>query len=291
MRAPIPFMKMNGLGNDFVVIDRRRDPVRLTDAEIARIADRDAGIGCDQLIWIEPGPGDADAFMRIHNAEGAEVDACGNATRCIAALVMDETGKGQAAIATNAGLLIGSKGSAPGAITIDMGVPRFDWQDIPLSEPFDDTRGIELQVGPIDAPLLHTPSVVNIGNPHAIFWVDDLEVVDLAQVGSMLEHHPLFPARANISLARIASKTALDLKVWERGAGLTRACGTAACAAAVAAARKGLTERRVTVTLPGGPLDIDWRATDDHVLMTGPWQHDFDGEIDPGILDPEPMSA
>ena len=166
-----------------------------------------------------------------------------------------------------------------------MGVPRFSWEDIPLSEPFHDTRGIELQVGPIDAPLIHTPSVVNVGNPHCIFWVKDIDVIDLAKVGPMLEHHPLFPERANISLARVDARDRITLKVWERGAGLTRACGTAACAAAVAGARRRLTGRTVTVTLPGGNLSIEWRESDDHILMTGPVAYDFEGTL------PEALAA
>jgi diaminopimelate epimerase len=160
-----------------------------------------------------------------------------------------------------------------------MGAPRFGWRDIPLSEEFADTRAIELQVGPIDAPLIHSPSVVNVGNPHCIFWVRSLDVVDLAAVGPMLEHHPLFPERANVSLARIDSREALTLKVWERGVGLTQACGTAACAAAVCAARKRLTGRAVTVTLPGGDLHIAWRESDDHILMTGPVTYDYEGTL------------
>lgn len=160
-----------------------------------------------------------------------------------------------------------------------MGTPRFGWQDIPLAEEFRDTRAIELQVGPIDAPIIHSPSVVNVGNPHCIFWVKSLDVIDLAAVGPMLEHHPMFPERANISLAHVTSRDALTLKVWERGVGLTRACGTAACAAAVCAARKRLTGRTVTVTLPGGDLLIEWREGDDHILMTGPVSYDFEGVL------------
>jgi diaminopimelate epimerase len=165
-----------------------------------------------------------------------------------------------------------------------MGEPRFGWKDIPLSESFADTRHIELQVGPIDAPLIHSPSVANVGNPHCIFWVRDLDVVDLAKVGPMLEHHPLFRERANITLARVDAPDHMTLKVWERGAGLTRACGTAACAATAAAARIRLTGRRATVTLPGGDLLIEWRERDDHLLMTGPVTYEFDGTLPPDLL-------
>ena len=165
-------------------------------------------------------------------------------------------------------------------ITVDMGRPRFGWQDIPLAEPFHDTRTIELQIGPIDKPILHSPSVVNVGNPHAVFWVEDVAAYDLGRFGPMLENHPIFPERANISLAHVTSPDAITLRTWERGAGLTRACGSAACAAAVCAARKGLTGRKVTVTLPGGPLEIEWRA-DDRILMTGPVELEHEGVLEP----------
>ncbi len=164
------------------------------------------------------------------------------------------------------------------------GVPRFAWNQIPLAEEFRDTRAIELQIGPIDKPILHSPSVVNMGNPHAVFWVDDVEAYDLGKIGSLLEHHPIFPERANISLAAVKSRQHIVLRTWERGAGLTRACGSAACAAAVAAARLKRTERRVTVSLPGGDLEIEWRARDDHVLMTGPVEYEYAGTFDPALF-------
>ncbi|MGH6853214.1 MAG: diaminopimelate epimerase, partial [Methylocella sp.] len=168
--------------------------------------------------------------------------------------------------------------------TVDMGRPRFAWKEIPLREPFHDTRNIELQIGPIDAPVLHTPSAVNMGNPHAIFWVDDIEAFDLARIGPLLENHPIFPEGANISLARVVSRERIALKVWERGAGLTRACGSAACAALVAAARKGLTEQRGIVSLPGGDLEIEWRESDGHVAMTGPVEFEFETRLDPALF-------
>jgi diaminopimelate epimerase len=164
-----------------------------------------------------------------------------------------------------------------------MGAPRFGWREIPLSEEFRDTRMIELQIGPIDAPVLHSPSVVNVGNPHCVFWVKDVEAHDLARLGPMLENHPMFPERANISLAQVTSPSSLTVRVWERGAGLTRACGTAACAAAVCAARKRLTGREAAVTLPGGVLDIAWREHDDHMLMTGPFAYEFDGVLEEAV--------
>jgi len=278
----IPFRKMNGLGNEFIVFDARRAAVSLAP-EAIRTLGGESGIGFDQMITIERSRKGADAFMRIHNRDGGEVDACGNATRCIGWLLMGETGKAEASIETNAGLLTAFDTGTPELITVDMGKPRFLWNEIPLAEPFHDTRAIELQIGPIDAPILHSPSAVNMGNPHAIFWVDDVAAYDLAGFGPMLENHPIFPDRANISLAQVTSRTALMVRTWERGVGLTRACGTAACAAAVAAMRKQLVDKRVTVTLPGGPMIVEWRD-DGHVWMTGPIEPEFRGSIDPDTL-------
>lgn len=280
----IPFLKMNGLGNDFVVWDAREAPVRLDPQAIRRIGARDGGIGFDQMITVERSLAGADAFMRIHNRDGGEVDACGNATRCIGRLLMEESGNPAATIETNAGLLKALATDSPRRITVDMGRPRFAWNEIPLAEEFHDTRAIELQIGPIDAPILHTPSVVNVGNPHAIFWVRDLDAYDLSRIGPMLENHPMFPERANISLAHVLSDKEVEIRVWERGVGLTRACGTAACAVGVAAARDLRTGRKVRVLLPGGPLDIEWRESDDHILMTGDTEVEFEGLLDPETL-------
>jgi diaminopimelate epimerase len=278
---------MNGLGNDFVVLDARAKAIQLTPEGARRISDRATGIGCDQVIVLEPSS-KGDVFMRIFNADGSQVGACGNATRCVAWLMAQETGRREMTVETNAGLLR-AEVESPERVTIDMGTPRFAWNEIPLAEPFHDTTGIELQVGPIDAPVLHSPSVVNVGNPHAIFWVDDVDAHDLARFGPLLENHPIFPERANISLAQILSPDRIKLRTWERGAGLTRACGTAACAAAVAAARKNLTGRRVTVELPGGPLLIDWRVADGHILMSGPTELEFEGTLSPETLSPVPV--
>lgn len=280
----IPFLKMNGLGNDFVVWDAREAPVRLDPDAIRRIGARDGGIGFDQMITVERSPGGADAFMRIHNRDGSEVDACGNATRCIGRLLMEEKDSEAATIETNAGLLKASATDDARRVTVDMGRPRFAWNEIPLAEEFHDTRAIELQIGPIDAPILHTPSVVNVGNPHAIFWVRDLDAYDLSRIGPMLENHPMFPERANISLAHVLSDEEVEVRVWERGVGLTEACGTAACAVGVAAARDRRTGRKVRVHLPGGPLDIEWRESDDHILMTGDTEVEFEGLLDPETL-------
>ncbi|WP_290996999.1 diaminopimelate epimerase [Hyphomicrobium sp.] len=272
---------MNGLGNDFIVLDARTRPLTFSPEDAQRLGDRTKGVGCDQVIVIEPSQ-KADVFMRIFNADGSEVSACGNATRCVALLAAEETGRSEVSVETSAGLLKAKVDSAD-HITIDMGKPRFAWNDIPLAEPFHDTTGIELQIGPIDAPVLHSPSVVNVGNPHAIFWVDDVYAHDLGRFGPLLENHPIFPERANISLAQVTSRNGLRLRTWERGAGLTKACGTAACAAAVAAARKGLTDRKVTVELPGGVLSIEW-ADNDHILMCGPAELEFEGTLAPDTL-------
>lgn len=272
------FIKMNGLGNDFAIFDSREQPLSLSAEQAAFVANREDGVGCDQVIVLEPSS-KADVFMRILNADGSEVDACGNATRCVGRIVAGELNRAGVTIETNAGVLV-AQIIGQDQVTVDMGVPKFDWQDIPLMEEFRDTRMIELQIGPIDDPVLHSPSVVNVGNPHCIFWVKDIEAYDLAKFGPMLENHPMFPERANISLAQVTSKNSLILQVWERGAGLTEACGTAACAAAVTAARKKLTGRNVAVSLPGGDLQIHWREADDHILMTGPIELEFKGQID-----------
>lgn len=285
MGANLPFVKMNGLGNDFVVFDGRDEPVRLTSEQIAVLGDRSKGIGFDQMIVVERSKLGVDGFMRIYNRDGGQVSACGNATRCIGRLLMEEAGSDNATIETNAGLLAAYATDDPVRITVDMGVPKLEWQDIPLAEEFRDTRAIELQVGPIDDPVLHSPAVVNMGNPHAIFFVDkDVESYDLERFGPLLENHPIFPERANIELAQIIGENEIQVKVWERGVGLTRACGTGACAVAVAAARKRLTGRTVTVHLPGGPLVIEWRESDDHVMMTGDTELEFEGEIDTETL-------
>ena len=280
----IRFYKMNGLGNDFAVLDARGRALAPTAEQLKGLAARDGQVGCDQIIALEES-GPADVFMRIWNADGGEVEACGNAARCVAALMAAELNRPQVTIETQAAIL-GAQLNADKSVTIDMGQPRFAWDEIPLAEEFHDTRVIELQVGPIDDPVLHSPSAVNVGNPHCVFWVEDVEAHDLARIGPILEHHPLFPQRANISLAQVDGPDALKLRVWERGAGLTRACGTAACAAAVAAARKGLTGREVRVTLPGGDLTIEWREVDDHVLMTGPFALDYAGQLEATTLRP-----
>src|SRR5258707_13011794 len=277
-----PFVKMNGLGNEIVVVDMRSEPAAVTSAEARAAA---AGAPFDQLMALYPArtPG-TDAFVRIFNNDGSESGACGNGTRCIAEIMFRETGKSALTFETRSGLLNCWKGSVPLTSTVDMGAPRFDWRDIPLAEEFRDTRAIELQIGPIDAPVLHSPSAVSMGNPHAIFWVDDVSAYDLARFGPLLENHPIFPDRANITLAHIVDRDHITTRTWERGAGLTRACGSAACAAAVAAARLKRTNRIAQISLPGGELAIEWRERDDHVLMTGPATFEYEGRFDPALF-------
>lgn len=284
--ANYPFVKMNGLGNEIVVVDMRAAPAPITAAD-ARAAATPKGAPYDQLMAIYPPrtPG-TDAYVRIFNNDGSEAGACGNGARCVADILFRETHKSTLTFETTAGLVNCWQGSAPLTSTVDMGAPRFGWRDIPLAEEFRDTRAIELQIGPIDAPILHSPSAVSMGNPHAVFWVDDVAAYDLAKIGPLLENHPIFPERANISLAAVRSREHLVVRTWERGAGLTKACGTAACAAAVCAARTRRTGRKVTVTLPGGDLAIEWRERDDHVLMTGPVAYESEGRFDPALFTP-----
>ncbi len=267
------FIKMHGLGNDFVMVDAREVPFALSDASARALADRRTGVGCDQIVVLEAARnGHTDVFLRFWNSDGGEVDACGNGTRCAAALVMSESGRNAIAIETVAGLL-GAQAAGPGRVTVDMGEALLGWREIPLARD-QDTLHLELA-----RESLRDPVAVNMGNPHAVFFVDDAAAIDLATLGPRLEHDPIFPERANIGIAQLTGPDALRLRVCERGAGVTRACGTGACAAAVAAARRGLTGRRVTVTLDGGPLEIEWRD-DGHVMMTGPVATAFTGELD-----------
>ena len=279
-----PFVKMNGIGNEIVVVDLRKGAAAIA-ADEARAAASPQGAPYDQLMALYPPrtPG-TDAFIRIFNNDGSEAGACGNGMRCVVRRIFEKTGQTNATFETAAGLLNAWQGPAPDLYTVDMGVPKFGWQDIPLAEEFRDTRYIELQIGPIDNPILHSPSVVNMGNPHAIFWVDDVNAYDLARVGPLLENHPIFPERANITLAHIVDRDHITIRTWERGAGLTRACGSAACATAVAAARLKRANRNVEITLPGGKLGIEWREGDDHVLMTGPVEFEFKGRFDPTLF-------
>jgi diaminopimelate epimerase len=259
------FSKMHGLGNDFVVIDARTAPVVMTPARARAIADRHAGIGCDQLILIGDAP-DADVSMQIFNADGSEVEACGNATRCVPLFVGRDV-----TIRTKAGLL--DARLIDGGASVDMGAPRFEWDSIPLAYAMDT---MTMAASWEDLPA---PAAVNVGNPHVVFFVDNLDAVDTARLGPLIEHDPLFPQRVNVNFAQVVGDNHIHLIVWERGAGLTRACGTGACATAVAAIRRKLARGPVTVTLPGGDLVIDWHPGGP-IQMTGPATHVFDGEAD-----------
>lgn len=266
-----PFRKMHGLGNDFVVLDARRSDLGITPARAAALADRYTGVGCDQLIILEPAAG-ADAFMRILNPDGSEAGACGNATRCVAHLLAWESGRRSVTIRTISGDLQ-AEALPDGRYTVDMGPARLDWQEIPLAYETD-TLHLPLSRGEVA-----DPAACSMGNPHATFFVRDLDTLPVAELGPSLEHDPIFPERANIGFAQVLAPDHIRLVVWERGAGLTRACGSGACATLVNAARRGLTGRRATISLPGGDLEIEWRE-DGHVLMTGPVATSFTGELD-----------
>ena len=278
-----PFIKMHGLGNDFVVVDARETPFPLDDAAACRIADRRWGVGCDQLLILEPATnGAADLFLRIRNNEGGEVGACGNGTRCVADLVMRERGLASLTVETRAGLLR-AEAAPDGRVTVDMGPALLDWRAIPLAREMDTLR-LDLARGPLSDPV-----AVNMGNPHAVFFAADVEAIDLPTIGPKLEHDPLFPERANIEVAHLIGPDRLRCRVWERGAGITMACGSGACAVGVAAARRGLTGRKTEVLLDGGPLGIEWRE-DGHVLMTGPVATSFAGVLSPDLWTAEPAA-
>jgi diaminopimelate epimerase len=272
----LSFRKMHGLGNDFVVLDGRTAPLGLTSAQIAALADRRRGIGCDQLIILEPPPPGADVFMRIHNPDGSEAGACGNATRCIASLVAAETGKAQVVVRTISGDLP-SEAMPGGMWQVDMGPARLGWQDVPLAREVD-TLHLPLACGPVA-----DPAACSMGNPHATFFVPDLDALPVKEIGPRLEHDPIFPDRANIGFVQVISQDHLRLVVWERGAGLTLACGSGACATIVNAHRRGLTGRAARISMPGGDLLMEWRQ-DGHVLMTGPFATAFIGQVDPKAL-------
>lgn len=280
MASDVQFAKMNGLGNEIIVADMRGSSARVSSAAAVAL-NADPATKFDQIMAIhDPKTPGTDNYVEILNSDGSRAQACGNGMRCVVQALAAETGQKLFTFETVAGILSAQE-HADGTISVDMGVPRFEWDQIPLAEEFADTRAIELQVGPIDAPVLHSPSVASMGNPHAIFWVDkDVWSYDLGRFGPLLENHPIFPERANISIAQVISRDALIMRTWERGAGLTRACGSAACAAAVSAARTGRTDRIVKVTQPGGTLTVEWRGND-HVVMTGPAEWEFSGTFDP----------
>lgn len=281
MASTAPFAKMNGIGNEIIVADMRGRADRVTPAA-ALALNADAATEFDQIMAIHDARTSGTAFfIDILNSDGTGAQACGNGMRCVVQALAAETGQKTFAFETVAGIL-NAEEHADGLISVDMGKPRFGWQDIPLAEEFRDSRMIELQIGPIDAPVLHSPSVVSMGNPHAIFWVDrDVWSYELDRFGPLLENHPIFPERANITIAQVTSPETMVIRTWERGAGLTKACGSAACAAVVAAARTKRTGRSVTLMTPGGgSLHVEWRG-DDHVILTGAAEWEFSGSFDP----------
>ena len=268
------FLKMHGLGNDFVVFDARDAAIALTPAQAKAVADRRFGIGCDTVVIIGPGGADADASLRFINGDGGEVESCGNATRCIARLLMDERGHSRVRLSTRGGLLV-CNDAGKGLVEVDMGAPGLEWNQVPLAEQRDTlnfTLALEGQALPVSA--------ASMGNPHCVIFVPDAEKAPLTALGPRIETHPLFPARTNVEFASLIGPNRLRQRTWERGVGVTLACGTGACAVAVSAARKGLTGRKVEVVLDGGSLFIDWRESDGHVIMTGPSTLVYRGQVD-----------
>lgn len=268
----VPFRKMHGCGNDFVVLDERRGTLGLTAARAAAIANRHTGVGCDQFIALEPAGDGADVFMRIRNPDGGEAGACGNATRCVASLVAAESGARELVVRTISGDLL-AEILADGRVRVDMGTARLDWPDVPLAHAMDTLRL------PLARGSVADPAACSMGNPHATFFVDDVMALDIPAIGPSLEHDAIFPERANIGFAQILSPERIRLRVWERGAGLTLACGSGACATLVNAHRRGLTGRRAEIIADGGTLELEWRE-DGHVLMTGPVATSFTGMLD-----------
>jgi diaminopimelate epimerase len=272
------FAKMNGLGNEIAVLDARDRPLTLNASAVEALAVPGTGIGFDQLMVLMPPKNPlADVYTEIWNADGSKVAACGNGSRCVAWYLMREMKRENLVIETEAGLL-GAISVGPNRISVDMGEPIFEWERIPMSERMDTVR-IELQVGPIDDPVLHGPGVVSMGNPHCVFFVQDAELAPVEAVGPMIEYHPLFPERTNVGFAEIVARDHIRLRVWERGAGLTKACGTGACAALVAAVRRRLCDRTANVQVDGGMLQIEWRESDNHVIMTGAVALESEGNL------------
>jgi len=273
----LDFIKMHGLGNDFVIIDGRDGDLSLSRDGVRAVSDRRRGVGCDQFIVMERAQTDvADVFMRIYNPDGSESGACGNATRCVASLMMREKATSHIIVETISGLL-DCENIGDGLYSVDMGQARLDWRDLPLAQARD-TEHLELEAGPLKDPV-----GVNMGNPHAVFMVDNAEAVDLEVFGPMVETDKLFPERTNVEAVHVISEDRIRMRVWERGAGITQACGSGACAALVATARRGLTGRKADVVLDGGTLSIEW-LPDNNVLMTGPVATSFTGNIDPALL-------
>lgn len=276
----IPFVKMNGAGNKIIVADMRGQEAYIASEAAIELAKAE-NIPFDQLMEIRDPKNPADDVgIRILNSDGSEAQACGNGTRCVVTFLNEQSGQTDFKFRTRAGQLLAQQ-IEKNLISVDMGMPRFGWEEIPTTEEFADTTKVELQIGPIDAPVLHSPSLANMGNPHAVFWVDeDVNSYDLHLFGPLLENHPIFPERANITIANVQSAEHIIIRTWERGAGLTLACGSASCATLVSAVRKGFTNRKAAITGPGGELTIEW-AKNNHVIMTGPTEHEFSGLMDP----------
>jgi diaminopimelate epimerase len=272
--SELDFHKMHGLGNDFVIVDQRSGKLSLSAEQIRQIADRRSGVGFDQLLLLEPSQR-ADLFMRVYNPDGSEAGACGNGTRCVARLMMEEQGTSRVRIETTAGVLEAFPGLR--GYTVKMGRPKLGWDEIPLARAMD-TLYLDIEAGP-----LSRPTAVCMGNPHAVFFVDDAEAIDLESLGPSLERHPLFPERANIGVAQVLDRGTIRLRVFERGAGITRACGSGACAALVAAVRRDLCAQTASVRVDGGRLRVTW-GDDGQVVMTGPATHSFKGRFDPEML-------
>jgi len=266
------FIKMHGLGNDFVIFDARQEKIEIFNKKIRELGDRRRGIGFDQMIIIDsPKTSMGDAFFRIYNIDGSEVGACGNATRCIAKLISKELNKQDVILETSSNILYATV--SQGEISVDMGEPKLKYQEIPLSKEIDT---ISL---PISEGELKNPVAVNIGNPHAVFFVENVDEVNLSELGSKIEDNPLFPEKTNVEIAQVISKSKIRMRVWERGTGITEACGTGACAVVAAAIRRGLTNRQVTVILDGGELKIEWRESDNHIIMSGYAVEVYRGEV------------
>ena len=272
------FVKMHGLGNDFVVFDARNDAVNLAATQARAVADRHFGVGCDTVVVIRPGDAQADASVLFYNADGSESESCYNATRCVARLLLDERGPARVTLSTKGGLLVCSD-AGNGAVTVDVGAPRLDWQQIPLARETD-TRNFLIGMGGSSVPA----SAASMGNPHCVLFVPDAMAAPITMLGPKIEHLPLFPNRTNVEFAQILDPGKIRMRVWERGVGVTLACGTGACATAVSAIRRGLTDRKVEVILDGGSLMIEWRESDGHVLMTGPTAEPFRGRLDLNTL-------
>lgn len=272
--AMTAFLKMHGLGNDFVVFDARDAALSLTPKQVKAVANRHLGIGCDTVVVIRPAGASADASLLFYNADGSESESCFNASRCVARLLMNERGLARVKLETRGGSLICADAGKP-LVTIDMGAPQLDWEKVPMSAPLD-TANFPLDIGGASVPA----SAVSVGNPHCVLFVPDAEKAPVTSLGPKIETHALFPNRTNVEFAQILDKARIRMRVWERGAGVTMACGSGACATAVAAIRRGFTDRKVELLLDGGSLFIEWREEDGHVLMTGPTAMPFRGRVD-----------